>query len=83
MLVSGILADDGDAFTTLSEFESAAFFNNPTLRAGMARVAASQQKAEQAGLKTNPTFGLYGEEIGNDENSLFGAFVYANLPAGW
>lgn len=82
MLVSGLRADDGDAFTTLSEFESAAFFNNPTLRAGMARVEASQQKAEQAGLKTNPTFGLYGEEIGNDENSLFGAYVSRTLRRG-
>ena len=82
-LTSATLADDeGNSLTTLSEFESAAFFNNPTLRAGQAQVEASRQRAEQAGLKTNPTFGIYGEEIGNAENSIFGAYVSRTLRRG-
>ena len=82
MFASLTLADEGDSFTTLSELESAAFFYNPTLRAGQARVEASRQRAQQAGLKTNPTFGIYGEEIGNNENSIFGAYVSRTIRRG-
>lgn len=49
--------------------------NNPTLNVAAARVQAARHQATQAGLKPNPTLGIWGEEIGNADSALLGAYI--------
>ncbi len=53
----------------LTELESIALNNNPTLAQAAARIRALQGKQVQAGLYPNPRIGYVGEEMGNDHTS--------------
>ncbi len=64
-----------ERLTTLEQFEAAAIQNNPTLNIAVALVQAARHQATQAGLKPNPTFGIWSEEIGNADSALLGAYI--------
>ncbi len=64
-----------ESLLTLEQFEAAAIQNNPTLNVAAARVQAARHQATQAGLKPNPTLGIWGEEIGNADSALLGAYI--------
>ena len=50
----------------LSDFESLAEANNPTLKEAKALVRRSEEQTRQAGLYPNPTIGYQGEQIRGD-----------------
>lgn len=50
---------------TLTDLEGLALENNPTLRAGVARIESAVGKRVQAGLNPNPVIGYHATEIGN------------------
>uniref|UniRef100_E6PXW8 Putative Outer membrane efflux protein n=1 Tax=mine drainage metagenome TaxID=410659 RepID=E6PXW8_9ZZZZ len=68
----------------LSDFESLADANNPTLKQANAIVRKSQEQARQAGLYPNPSIGYQGEQIrgGSYGGGEQGGFVQQTIVLG-
>jgi cobalt-zinc-cadmium efflux system outer membrane protein len=68
----------------LSDFESLADANNPTLKEAKALVRRSQEQARQAGLYPNPTVGYQGEQIrgGSYGGGEQGGFIQQTIVLG-
>jgi outer membrane protein, heavy metal efflux system len=68
----------------LTEFETLAGANNPSLKEVNALVRRSQEQARQAGLYPNPTVGYQGEQIrgGSYGGGEQGGFIQQTVPLG-
>jgi len=68
----------------LSDFESLADANNPTLKEAKALVRRSQEQAHQAGLYPNPSVGYQGEQIrgGSYGGGEQGGFIQQTIVLG-
>jgi outer membrane protein, heavy metal efflux system len=68
---------------TLSDLESMALQNNPTLAQAAARIQAARGRCIQAGLYPNPRIGYQGTEIGNEGRAgLQGGFIGQEIVTG-
>ncbi len=67
---------------TIADFEAMAIENHPTLHAARAMAVAEKNRAEQAALPNNVVLGMFGEEIGNDDEGIYGAYISRDIRRG-
>ncbi|MBD3675824.1 MAG: TolC family protein [Planctomycetaceae bacterium] len=69
-------AESANTGMTLTDFQSLALQNNPTLSAARARIQSASGRQVQAGLFPNPIVGYHATEVGNlDTSGVQGGFV--------
>ena len=69
-------ADPNALPNSVEHFEALAVANHPSLKMLLHEVQAVRAEAVQVSLRTNPSIGIYGEEIFNEgQAGLYGAFI--------
>lgn len=71
-----------EEFQSLEEFELVATSRHPTLQQIQMQIQAAHARANQALLKSNPTVGVFGDEVGNANEALAGAYLQQNIRLG-